>query len=176
MRDKEMLEKLATHDVQDASGLFSLADKCAKAAEGHAWHSQPTPEAGKNASPMQVPLPKAMGKRRRRRPATSTSRWPVLPPLQLQRVVGVVARVVTSTHTSHPIVTMVASGARCTTSDASTPRSVGRSRSLRNNSTSSRSSSHVETAHLLNIGRASRRLSRRMTRTRRWNSRMPRGH
>jgi hypothetical protein len=34
-----MLEKLATHDVQDVSALFSLADKCAKATEGHAWHS-----------------------------------------------------------------------------------------------------------------------------------------
>jgi hypothetical protein len=34
-----MLEKLATHDVQDVSVLFSLADKCVKAAEGHAWHS-----------------------------------------------------------------------------------------------------------------------------------------
>jgi hypothetical protein len=34
-----MLEKLTTHDVQDVSALFSLADKCAKAAEGHAWHS-----------------------------------------------------------------------------------------------------------------------------------------
>jgi hypothetical protein len=33
-----MLEKHATHDVQDVSVLFSLADKCAKAAEGCAWH------------------------------------------------------------------------------------------------------------------------------------------
>jgi hypothetical protein len=32
-------EKLATHDVQDVSTLFSLADKCARAAEGRAWHS-----------------------------------------------------------------------------------------------------------------------------------------
>jgi hypothetical protein len=42
-----MLEKLATYDVQEVSELFSLADKCARAAEGHAWHSQPAPEAGK---------------------------------------------------------------------------------------------------------------------------------
>jgi hypothetical protein len=34
-----MLEKLATHDIQDVSTLFSLADKCAKAVEGCAWHS-----------------------------------------------------------------------------------------------------------------------------------------
>jgi bacterioferritin-associated ferredoxin len=31
VRDEKMLEKLATHDVQDVSALFSLADKCAKA-------------------------------------------------------------------------------------------------------------------------------------------------
>jgi hypothetical protein len=34
-----MLEKLTTHDVQDVSTLFSLADKCARAAEGYVWHS-----------------------------------------------------------------------------------------------------------------------------------------
>jgi hypothetical protein len=36
VRDEKMLEKLATHDVQDVFVLFSLADKCAKAAVGHA--------------------------------------------------------------------------------------------------------------------------------------------
>jgi hypothetical protein len=39
MRDKKMLEKLATHDVQDVFELFSLEDKYAKTAEGCAWHS-----------------------------------------------------------------------------------------------------------------------------------------
>jgi hypothetical protein len=39
MRDKKMLEKLATHDVQDVFELFSLEDKYAKTAEGRAWHS-----------------------------------------------------------------------------------------------------------------------------------------
>jgi hypothetical protein len=34
-----MLEKLATHDVETVSTLFTLTDKCARAAEGHAWHS-----------------------------------------------------------------------------------------------------------------------------------------
>jgi hypothetical protein len=34
VRDEKMLEKLATHDIQDVSALFSLADKCARAAEG----------------------------------------------------------------------------------------------------------------------------------------------
>jgi hypothetical protein len=39
VRDEKMLEKLATHDVQDVSALFSLVDKCTKATEGRAWHS-----------------------------------------------------------------------------------------------------------------------------------------
>jgi hypothetical protein len=34
-----MLQKLATHDVETVTTLFALADKCARAAEGHAWHS-----------------------------------------------------------------------------------------------------------------------------------------
>jgi hypothetical protein len=36
VRDEKMLEKLATHDIQDVSALFSLADKCARATEGRA--------------------------------------------------------------------------------------------------------------------------------------------
>jgi hypothetical protein len=38
VRDKKMLEKLATHDVETVTMLLTLADKCARAAEGHAWH------------------------------------------------------------------------------------------------------------------------------------------
>jgi hypothetical protein len=41
VRDEKMLEKLATHDVDDVTTLFALADKCARAAEGRAWHSVP---------------------------------------------------------------------------------------------------------------------------------------
>jgi hypothetical protein len=41
VRDKKMLEKLATHYVETVSTLFALADKCARAAEGRAWHSVP---------------------------------------------------------------------------------------------------------------------------------------
>jgi hypothetical protein len=41
VRDKKMLEKLATHDVETVSTLFTLADKCARAAEGRTWHSAP---------------------------------------------------------------------------------------------------------------------------------------
>jgi hypothetical protein len=41
VRDEKILEKLATHDVETVSTLFTLADKCARAAEGRAWHSAP---------------------------------------------------------------------------------------------------------------------------------------
>jgi hypothetical protein len=41
VRDEKMLEKLATHDVETVPTLFALADKCARAAEGRAWHSTP---------------------------------------------------------------------------------------------------------------------------------------
>jgi hypothetical protein len=41
VRDKKILEKLAMHDVETVTTLFTLADKCASAAEGRAWHSVP---------------------------------------------------------------------------------------------------------------------------------------
>jgi hypothetical protein len=36
VRDEKMLEKLATHNVETITTLFALADKCARATEGHA--------------------------------------------------------------------------------------------------------------------------------------------
>jgi hypothetical protein len=41
VRDEKILEKLATHDVETVSTLFTLVDKCARAAEGRAWHLAP---------------------------------------------------------------------------------------------------------------------------------------
>jgi hypothetical protein len=41
VRVDKMLEKLVTHDVETVTTLFALADKCARAAEGRAWHSAP---------------------------------------------------------------------------------------------------------------------------------------
>jgi hypothetical protein len=41
VRDEKMLEKLTTHDMETVTTLFALADKCASAAEGRAWHSAP---------------------------------------------------------------------------------------------------------------------------------------
>jgi hypothetical protein len=45
VRDGKMLEKLATHDVETVPTLFALADKCARGAEGRAWHSAPQTRA-----------------------------------------------------------------------------------------------------------------------------------
>jgi hypothetical protein len=51
VRDEKMLEKLTTHDVQDVSSLFSLADKCAKAVEGRVWHSSAAQAAEGESKP-----------------------------------------------------------------------------------------------------------------------------
>jgi hypothetical protein len=53
-----MLEKVATHDIQDVSALFSLMDTCARAAEGRAWHSPATQAAkGESTTPNAGPRP-----------------------------------------------------------------------------------------------------------------------
>jgi hypothetical protein len=41
VRDEKMLEKLATHYVETVTMLFALANKCARATEGRAWHLAP---------------------------------------------------------------------------------------------------------------------------------------
>jgi hypothetical protein len=55
VRDEKMLEKLATHDVETVPTLFALAYKCARAAEGHAWHSAPQTRATQSGSSGAVP-------------------------------------------------------------------------------------------------------------------------
>jgi hypothetical protein len=48
VRDERMLEKLATHDVETIPTLFALANKCARAVEGRAWHSAPQTRAAQS--------------------------------------------------------------------------------------------------------------------------------
>jgi hypothetical protein len=55
VRDEKMLEKLATHDIQDISVLFSLADKCTRVAEGRVWHSSAAP-VGKEESKLNASM------------------------------------------------------------------------------------------------------------------------
>jgi hypothetical protein len=56
VRDEKMLEKLATHDVETIPTLFALADKCARATEGRAWHSAPQTGAAQSGGSGAVPL------------------------------------------------------------------------------------------------------------------------
>jgi hypothetical protein len=76
-------KKLATHDIQDVVELFSLVDKCARAAEGYACHMPPAPEARKVGEPDADAAAQGNGNKnktgRRRRPTSATSRWPALP-------------------------------------------------------------------------------------------------
>jgi hypothetical protein len=51
VRDEKILEKLATHSIQDVTKLFRLAGKCAKATKGRAWHAPPTLEVRNGAKP-----------------------------------------------------------------------------------------------------------------------------
>jgi hypothetical protein len=64
MRDEKMLEKLATRDVDNVTTLFALADKCARAAEGRAWHS--APQAGVTQSGGSGAVAQGDGKKKKR--------------------------------------------------------------------------------------------------------------
>jgi hypothetical protein len=71
MRDEKMLKKLSTHDMQDVSELFSLEDKCARAVEGRAWHSQPAPEVGRADKPDADPTAQSSNKKKKKKRADS---------------------------------------------------------------------------------------------------------
>jgi hypothetical protein len=178
--DENMLEKLTTHDVQDMSALFSLADKCVRDAEGHAWHSPATQAAKGRACPTPGPRPQVVAMATTttttRRRLAATSHWPERPLLQLQRRVGVVAvREATNALVSRLIVTTAVRSVRCTTPRTIPWRSAGRSGSSRNNSVK-RCSSSANMARLPDNRRASRRWTPRRRKTQRSNFRMPRGH
>jgi hypothetical protein len=66
VRDKKMLEKLATHDVEIVPTLFALADKCARATEGRAWHSAPQAGAAQSGGSGAVPRDKKKKKKKDR--------------------------------------------------------------------------------------------------------------
>jgi hypothetical protein len=80
MRNEKILEKLATQDMQDVSELFSLADKCASAAEGRAWNSQPALEAGKVGKPDADAAAQSSGKnKKKKKMAPHGEKWPRQP-------------------------------------------------------------------------------------------------
>jgi hypothetical protein len=55
VRDEKMMEKLATHDVETIPTLLALADECARAAEGRAWHSAPQTGAAQSGGSGAIP-------------------------------------------------------------------------------------------------------------------------
>jgi hypothetical protein len=183
VRDEKMLEKLATHNIQDVAELFSLADSCARAVLGIRHLPQ---RRRKQESPMRVLLLKAVAKtiitttattrRKIRGPVATTSRWlvPILLQLLQQRLVGAMACEMTSTLVKRSIVTMEAHGARCITPRTTTPESAEISRSSRSSSVRG-SSNCAKTTRLPASGKENKRWILRRTRMRRWSSRTPRG-
>jgi hypothetical protein len=153
--------------VQDVSELFNLVDKYARAVEGHTSHSQLVPEVGKAGKPDADVAAQSSGKKKRKKKFGGKDK-PLAgaPTAAAEHLVGVVAHVVTSGRDSPPAVMRAVHSARCTTPSVTTRRNAGKSRSLRSSSTSNKSYSFTMMAHLLGSGRASSRLSRRMTRRR----------
>jgi hypothetical protein len=119
--DEKMLEKLATHDVETVTTFFALADKCARAAEGRAWHSAPQTRVAQIGG--LVPSPRTT-KRKRRRTMATRGRSLLLQSSQLRLGAGTSA---TSTH-DHREATAV--HALCTPTVATAPRSAARSSRL----------------------------------------------
>jgi hypothetical protein len=77
VRDEKMLEKLATHDVQDVSELFNLANKCTRATEGCVWHSQLALEAGNVGKPDADAAAPSRGKNKKKKKKASGNNKPL---------------------------------------------------------------------------------------------------
>jgi hypothetical protein len=139
VRDEKMLEKLTTHDIQDVSTLFSLVHKCAKAPEGHAWHSPVTqvakgwskPNAGTQAQGG------GNGNNNKKKKADGNQSLAGAPTaIAAATAVGAMGvQAATNATASRPTATMIAQSAWCTTPPAIACWSAGRSRSSWNNST-----------------------------------------
>ena len=77
VRDEKMLEKLATHEVESVTTLFSLADKCARAAHGT---QPPKTETPRLVAP-ELPS-RAVARKRRTRTGVAGSHKPAVRSLQ----------------------------------------------------------------------------------------------
>jgi hypothetical protein len=182
VRDEKMLEKLATHDIQDVFALFNLVDKYAKATKGHAWHS-PVTQAVKGESKPNIKT-HAQGGGNSSNNNNNNKKDDGNQPLDEAPTVVAAATVVggavgaheaTNASVSRPIATTVAQSAQCTTPRTVAHRSAGRSISSQNNSVR-RCSSRAKMARLPASGRANRKSTRRKRKTWRWSSRMPGGY
>ena len=113
-----MLEKLATHDVETIPTLFALADKCARATEGRAWHSAPQTGAAQSGGSGAIPRGGKKKKKKDRDYQRSRSTALVVAAAtggRGDRIKRHDRRGLTTTH------------ALCTPTVATTPRSVARS-------------------------------------------------
>jgi hypothetical protein len=127
-----MLEKLATHDVETVPTLFALADKCARAAEGRAWHSAPQTGAVQSGGSGAVPQDRKKKKKDR--------------DYQKPRSTALVVAAATEGQGDRRGVT--AAHAQCTPTVATAPWSVTRSLTSRNASVSGTSSFPKAAPHL----------------------------
>jgi hypothetical protein len=164
-----MLEKLATHDIQDVSVLLSLADKCAKAIEGHAWHSPVTQAVKGESKPNTETQAQGGGNgnnnSKKKKNACGNQLLAVAPTAATAMAGwGRGGQEVTNAPVSCPIAMMAGQSARCTTQRAIPRQSAGRSKSSRNNS-ATRCSSSAKTARLLTSGRANRNWTRMRRKT-----------
>jgi hypothetical protein len=119
VRDEKMLEKLATHDVETVTTLFALADKCARAAAGHAWHSAPQTGVAQTGGSGAI----ARDSKKRRRTTATRGHRLLLRSSQSRLGAGASA---TSAHGRRGVTT---AHALCTPTVATASRSVARSSS-----------------------------------------------
>ena len=77
VRDEKMLEKLAMHEVESVTTLFSLADKCARAAHG----TQPPKTETPRLVALELPS-RAVARKRRTRTGVAGSHKPAVRSLQ----------------------------------------------------------------------------------------------
>jgi hypothetical protein len=132
VRDEKMLEKQTTHDIQVVAALFSLADKCARATEGHAWHTPPTLEEGKDGKPDAGVAAQCSGnknKNKRKKKANGHNQPLAGAPTATAPVAAVAGVGRGPRNDKRPAAMMVVHDARCTTLGATASRSVGKSRS-----------------------------------------------
>jgi hypothetical protein len=153
VRDEKMLEKLATHDVETDSTHFALADKCARAAEGRAWHSAPQTRTAQTGGSGVVAQD---GKRRRKTTTAMRRRTPPLWSSQLRLGAGATT---TSTHGRRRV---TGAHALCTPMVATVPQSVARSLTLQSASARGAISPPAMAPHLIAD------LARRRSTTMRW--------
>jgi hypothetical protein len=142
VRDEKMLEKLATHDIQDVAELFSLTDKCARDAEGRAWYTPPAPEAGKGAKPdASAATQGGSSIKKKKKKKIGGNNQPLAGAPTAAVTAAVVGGAEVPEATSTPIKRLTAMMERrvvqCTTLRATTLRSAKKSRSSWNSTTSS---------------------------------------